>query len=447
MACTIDHLRVDHRVTVLREFTDLGGITVRAGETAGLRGLGLDYGRMEICIELERNGVRDTLRFALRAPNGPRNGHMKDYFEMGEPLEAPSVPVRTPVAPANEPKPTPTTAHLRPYVGKQAPSDTRLGELRVACDCDPAFHRELLSARGELSVHACLRCGTITGTRSIGDDGRFTGNSWQENLTVALPEPTLRWIDGWPRVKVDHTTPVRWPMSANLVRYSTLYYPADSRCTDLAQLAELESRLTREQTGQSAPARLRATHRISSAPPKGLPQDLYGYEMLWESLQLRPDSDLASLLHHAQPGSPGCEVAAEALRQRPDVFDRIVNALRSSDAKLRGVGFVIARDWRPADPRLGGVLIELLGELSFERRPDSPMCIAGRGRGELLLLLIAELKLATPEMLTTLRALMRKLARHDDFLTDCVRIVVRELSASSPIDAELGKAGPAKSRP
>ncbi len=91
MACTIDHLRVDHRVTVLREFTDLAGVTIRAGETAVLRGLGLDCARMEIWIELERNGTRDRLRFALHATDGPRNGRMRDYFEIGEDLTPPHV--------------------------------------------------------------------------------------------------------------------------------------------------------------------------------------------------------------------------------------------------------------------------------------------------------------------------------------------------------------------
>lgn len=91
MACTIDHLRVDHRVTVLRDFTDLAGITIRAGETGVLRGLGLDYVRMEIWIELEHNGARDKLRFALRAADGPRNGHMREYFEVGEDVSTPRV--------------------------------------------------------------------------------------------------------------------------------------------------------------------------------------------------------------------------------------------------------------------------------------------------------------------------------------------------------------------
>lgn len=433
MACTIDHLRADHRVTVLRDFTDLTGHTIHAGETGVLRELGLDYARMEIWIELERNGVRDRLRFALRATDGPRNGRMKDYFEMGAPVEIPSAPVDpTPMPPAEEPKRE--QLPLKTYVGAQPPNDTSLGERRVACNCDPAFHREVLPARSELSVYACLRCGTATCTRSIGDDGRFTGNSWQDNLIVALPEAALRWIADWPRVKMDYTTHCRWPMSVDYVRYPTLYYPAETCCADLAELAETETRLAGEQDGKSSAARLRATHRISSAPPKGVPDNLGGYATIWEALQLRPNSDLADLLHHAQPRSPGCEVAAELLRRRPDVFELIVDSLRSNDATRCGVGFIIARDMRPADPRLARVLVELLDDLSFEKVPDEPMRIAGRGRGELLLLLIAELKLATPEMLATLRVLMRKLARHDAFLVDCVRIVLHELDPVNHAD-------------
>src|SRR6185436_15219846 len=130
----------------------------------------------------------------------------------------------------------------------------------------------------------------------------------------------------------------------------------------------------------------------------------------------------------AQPRSPGCDIAAEVVRQRSDAFDLIVSSLQSGDATRRGAGFVIARDLRPVDPRLPGVLIELMQSFSFDPLPDVPQGIVSRGRFEMILLLIAELKLAIPEMLSTLRTLMRKLARHDDFLTDCVRIVLRELN-------------------
>lgn len=426
MACTIDHLHVDQRVTVLRDFADLAGVGVRAGETALIRGLGMDYGRMEVLIELERHGRRDRLRFALRAPDGPRIGRMKDYFEVDETIATPPAPVDSPPArPPHEPRGGEFPS--MPAAGPTPPAGTALGERSVACGCDPVFHRPLLPARGEVAVHACLRCGMVTASRSIGDDGRFTGQGWRETLTVSLPEPVLRWIAGWPRVRVDHTVGPPWPTSADLVRYPTLFYPADARCDDPAELDRLEARLAREQAGQSVAERQRATHRVRTGPPPGLPADLQDYAMLWEALQLRPDSRLPDLFHLAQPRSLGRDLAAEVIRRRPDAWELLVDCLRSRDVTRRGVGFMVARDWHPPDPRLPALLIELLGGLSLAPVPDEPLRIAGRGEGEMLLLLVAELRLATPEMLATLRALMRQLGRHDAFLVDCLRHVLHGL--------------------
>jgi len=438
MACTIDHLRVDHRITVLRDFTDLAGVTIRAGESAVLFDLGLDTKSMEIWLGLERNGVRQQHRFALRATDGPRNGRMRDYFEMGDPVDDPPAPVRAAKPPPPPPpRPRRSLFELLGFASKQAPADTSLGERRVACDCDTAFHRDLYGTRGELTVAACLRCGTLTCSRSFGDDGRFTGDAWQEVRTVTLPDRVHRWLAGWPRVKIDYAAHNRWPMSADLVRYPTLFYPADTRCADLARLAEAEAHLAREQAGRSRAQCVRWTHRVSASPPEGLPEPLRGYAMLWEALQLGPDSALSDLLHHAQLRSPGSDIAAEVIRERADAFELIVDGLRSADPSRQGVGFAIARDGSLPDPRLASVLIELLGTLSFEPLPDVPQAIASRGRCALLLLLIADLQMRTPEMLATLRALMRKLARHDAFLVDCVRIVLRELESPPAGDARM----------
>lgn len=83
MALTIDHLRADHRVTILSDFTDAAGITLRAGEAGILRGLSWDQLRMEIHIEIERVSGKVNLVFPLAAKTGPRNGHMREYFEVG----------------------------------------------------------------------------------------------------------------------------------------------------------------------------------------------------------------------------------------------------------------------------------------------------------------------------------------------------------------------------
>lgn len=444
MACTIDHLHIDQPVTVLRDFTDLAGHTLRAGDQGVIRGLGLDMARMEIWMELEQDGTRTPLRFALAASDGPRNGRMRDYFGVAEP-EYPDPEIQPPPSPAPTPSPShppPTYTPRRPetsfhaHTGKQAPDDTSLAETRVACDCDPAFHRELVSARSELTVAACLACGTVTCTRSFGDDGRFTGDAWQENRTVALPDPVHRWISGWPRVKVDYTAHARWPMGADFVRYPTLYYPADSCCTRLDQLAPLEARLTREQAGQSVATRLRTTHRVKSPPPADLLNNpshpLRGYVLLWQALQLNPASDLADLLHHAQPRSPGSPIAAELIARRADALEILLQALDSPDPTRQGIGFLIAREMpaphlATAAPRLAPALIQLLETLSLAPLAEVPGAIADRGKGELLLLTLAELKLSTPDILTPLSTWMRKISRHDGFLADCARTVLREL--------------------
>ncbi len=91
MSMTIDNLRVDHRVTVLRDFTDAAGITMRAGESGVIRGLSLDHLRMEIHIVIEGSSGKVDLVFPLKAESGPRNGHMHAYFEVGEDVTTPRV--------------------------------------------------------------------------------------------------------------------------------------------------------------------------------------------------------------------------------------------------------------------------------------------------------------------------------------------------------------------
>jgi hypothetical protein len=86
MGMTIDHLRIDHRLTVLRGFTDAAGVTLAAGESGVLRGLSFDQIRREIGMV--------ALRFPLKATTGPRNGHMKEYFDLGDYVP---IPGREPV--------------------------------------------------------------------------------------------------------------------------------------------------------------------------------------------------------------------------------------------------------------------------------------------------------------------------------------------------------------
>ncbi|MBC8089358.1 MAG: hypothetical protein H7Z40_19005 [Phycisphaerae bacterium] len=105
---TIDHLRVDHRITVLRDFTDANGTTMRVNDAGIIRDMSWDQLRMEVHIEIERDvtepdsaghdAARIRLTFAERVQSGPRNGRMREFFEMGayQPLPGPE---RVPPAP------------------------------------------------------------------------------------------------------------------------------------------------------------------------------------------------------------------------------------------------------------------------------------------------------------------------------------------------------------
>jgi hypothetical protein len=84
MSCIIDHLRVDHQIRIICDFTDLDGRRHRTNETGVLRVVSLDWAAQAIVLEWERDGRRETMRFSLNAKAGPRNGSMREFFEMGE---------------------------------------------------------------------------------------------------------------------------------------------------------------------------------------------------------------------------------------------------------------------------------------------------------------------------------------------------------------------------
>ncbi len=91
MATTIDHLRVDHRITVLRDFVDAKGTMMRAGDSGVLMKLEWDQIHMEIILEIAGDSGKVRLVFELAAKTGPRNGRMRDYFEIGEDVTPPRV--------------------------------------------------------------------------------------------------------------------------------------------------------------------------------------------------------------------------------------------------------------------------------------------------------------------------------------------------------------------
>lgn len=286
---------------MIRGFADSNGVHIPFEAEGVIRGMSLSPDYRELDINWEPVGAApgsgsQRLTFLLAATDGPRNNHMREYFEKGE-VSLPLRPKKA--APEVPPPPKPPREKANPelarFPGQQPQEDVSLGELTVAGGCDPVFHRAVwLTAHP--GVHACLSCGTVTVTRQIGDDGRHTGDACTAYRTVPTSQPVVDWLGRFPRVSVNYPgAPWRWGMSATLVRYPTLVYPDETRVPDAAGLAELDTRLGKEQ------AEIPRAHLFGRAlmdapnPPAGIPDAFRAFVVAHKTASLREDADPETL--------------------------------------------------------------------------------------------------------------------------------------------------------
>lgn len=435
MAATIDHLRSDHHVRVLRDFTDARGLVRCADDRAIIRAMGLDTQRMELWIDWELGGERERLHFACRAETGPANGRMREYFELGHPAEdsravSPAVLTREPKAAT----PTLALSATHPAPGTSLDSTpmfalsarhpapgTILGAVAVACHCDPALHRPVLSLGA--GVNACMRCGTVTCTHAIGDDGRFTGDSWTAYVVDDVPAPLVAWLAQWPRVAVRQQVFDRWPTPAGLSRDVVVYLPADARCDTPQELAVLED---------ACSARTHSVKFPAQSPPSALPTTMQAFAQFSVAAALSSSSDLAQLFHSADPWNAASAVGVAKLLARADAFEVMVAALRSSEHTRQLAGAAMAHAMTPSDSRLPAVLADVLNTISLAPHSKVPDRVAGAARCEALLLVIADGMITAPEILAALPALQRRVVRKDETLASRIGEVLRELHGSPP---------------
>lgn len=130
MATTVDHLSVNHRLRVIQPFTDANGTRFDTGFEGVISRLDIDWATREIVMEVDGNGDRAHMRFALSATDGPRNGRMREYFEVGD-LDAAVRPRR-----AGDPPPA-DARELRPVAIPEL-----VGEVLIT---DPAREEEALT--------------------------------------------------------------------------------------------------------------------------------------------------------------------------------------------------------------------------------------------------------------------------------------------------------------
>jgi hypothetical protein len=164
MSMTIDNLRVDHRVTVLRDFTDANGVTLRAGDTGVIRKLSWDQLRMAIHIVIERAAGKVDLVFPLKAATGPRNGHMREYFKTSEDVTPPRVipafhdpAKRQMIIPPPENQPAPMDARAKSESApKNSAAWTRAAQSTDGPDRLEAVEKEMLAAFDHIGVAASI---------------------------------------------------------------------------------------------------------------------------------------------------------------------------------------------------------------------------------------------------------------------------------------------------
>lgn len=426
MAATIDNLSSFHRYKVIRGFTDTKGVNVPFETEGAIRMIEISPDWKEIHIDWERiaaDGKRtpERLTFLMAATDGPRNGHMREYFETGE-IDLPP----------REPRPAkPAEAASSPSEPAQATGSP--GEQTVGCGCASVFHRAIWPG-GHLSVNACLRCGTVAVTRQIGDDGRITGNAWTAYEPVSVSGDIVRWLGRFPRASINYAgAPWRWPMSATLVRYPTLLYPFDTRVKDEEELKALEETLWEAQQPMTRADRQRAALGDIPAPPKGLPDDFGRSLWVQRVLDLRPHSDLAKLRAHANLLAASSELAAALLIRRDGAYDIMTEWLRSNDDDDFSAGIAMLRDARPLfsgpdDPKLAPVLLEILNDLPLGKLKDVPGRVESCLRFESLLVGIADMGANSEQMQEGLKALRKKLAPRDATVTEAIGVVLNELN-------------------
>jgi hypothetical protein len=313
-------------------------------------------------------------------------------------------------------------ALARHQLAHPEPAETSLGQSAVACGCDTKLHRPVMfeTLAGPGVLRACMNCGTVTRAESRGDDGRFTGEYSTVYFQIDVAPEHLHWLAQWPRVVVCDQ-PSLWQMHQTWTRRTTLYLPATLRCKTPAQLEEQEAKLLTEQSSLSTRDRLLNCGFPKARPPASLVPAFTHFASLWNDLQLTPQSDPEHLITRTREDSL---IAAELLMQRNDSEALLRNAVNEG---WLDVALLMLRTNSQAQPWLEQAMIDLLDTVPMTPRENMPDRIQKWPRVELALIIAIEQRLNSVTMTTALRALMRKVARHDATLVNCIRITLREL--------------------
>lgn len=191
MATTVDHLSLHHRVRVIRPFTDAMGTRFDAGFEGVITRLELDWATLDIVMEVDREGDGAQMRFRSGATDGPGNGRMRDYFEVGE-LVAPGRARRADEPPAAD-APAPPPVEIPELVGAELITDPAREEEALTRVWALAARRRFDEARDQLIElnrwpdPSGERARTIAGPIAAA----AVAHAWDDDETV------YRWLRDW----------------------------------------------------------------------------------------------------------------------------------------------------------------------------------------------------------------------------------------------------------
>ena len=266
-----------------------------------------------------------------------------------------------------------------------------------------------------------MKCGTVNYTEVHGDEGRYTGQSCTVHMEVSLAKDVMAWLAEWPRVIPLYHEPLWW-MHPALRRSESIYLPAKLHCKTPEKLEAEESRLHEEQQSLGRRATLIQCGVPKTPPPAGIPSPLAAFASIWHDLQLTPQSDAHHLIDRANRDSI---IAADLLIQRSDAAALLEEAIRNGKPHA---ALAMLRVSAQSPPDLTSSLIDAINAIPMTPMNGVPDRISLSGRMEVLLLIVAEIKIRSPAMSAALRLLMRKVARHDSSLVAQIRIALREIA-------------------
>jgi hypothetical protein len=203
-------------------------------------------------------------------------------------------------------------------------------ERQVDCACDALLQRPVLHDQSgwNVRVTACMRCGTVTGTRSIIEEPRPHDVRCVGNEVIELLADAIAWLALWPRRAGALWGSGPW-----------LYIAHDVRCETVEELAALEGQLALAPVARRWD-RLRAAGTPAAPPPASLPRELESYRQFYEAMSLtdlQPDT-LLSTIARAPVTIP---VFAELLAADVETDEALARALQGDNELCRAAILVL----------------------------------------------------------------------------------------------------------